>query len=156
MLLVRRPSPANTHSAKPYLVIFDNAQDPVLTNPWWPFSAMGSVLVTTLDLFFKTNNVAENGMALPTIDEEDAVKMAFDEVHPEAFSSNTDGDRREAETIVKRVGCPPLAVQNCVGAINAVKRTLKKYSARYTQPGPILEQWSVGDVSRSWAPYDQA
>lgn len=117
---------------------------------------MGSVLVTTLDPSFKTSNVAGNGMALPTIDEADAVRMVFDQVHSGAFSSNADDDWREAQTIVNRVGCLPLAVQNCVGAINAVERTLKQYSGRYPKPGPILEQSSVGNVSRSWAPYAQA
>ncbi|KAK1833470.1 hypothetical protein QBC39DRAFT_346112 [Podospora conica] len=142
--------------SKPFLVIFDNAKDPDLIIKWWPTGDMGSVLVTTLDPSFKTTNVAGNGMLLPDMEEEEAIRMVLSQVHSKALTGNTEDDRREAQTLVRRVSCLPLAVQTCVGSINAAERTLKHYNERHTESGPIVDKSLPGEASPPWAPYPQS
>ncbi|KAI0469332.1 hypothetical protein F4859DRAFT_523125 [Xylaria cf. heliscus] len=115
---------------QPWLVIFDNAVDQKLINSWWPYGPAGSILITTNDPAFGSNNVAGDGAELDELDSESGVKMVLNQITRFAQGHDKDLAKAEALKLVESFGHLPLAIQTAVGIINDSSRTLAQWNRR--------------------------
>ncbi|KAL8833577.1 MAG: hypothetical protein Q9170_004192 [Blastenia crenularia] len=137
-----------------WLLIFDNATDHHLINKWWPYGKHGAILITARSHVFATSSVANAGMELDKLPDDNAIDMILAQV-PRSSRNGDFDEREEALKIVKRVSGLALGVQAAVGLINETNYSLKRYNAKYTDARAVLKDTSAEQVHRNFAPYPQ-
>ncbi|RWA09517.1 hypothetical protein EKO27_g5578 [Xylaria grammica] len=134
----------------PWLVIFDNAIDQNMINFWWPHGPTGSILITTNDPVFSSNNVAGDGAELAELDNDSGVTMVLSQITQFAQGQDKNQAELEALELVSRFGGLPLAIQTAVGSINESSRTLAQWNRRASTE-VILK--STNQFNFNYAPY---
>lgn len=123
----------------------------------WPHGPAGSILITTVDPFFQSSNLAGQGQQLNELGEDAGVEMVIAELSEQARGrGNAEETRREAIELVRSVDNLPLAIKACIGFINDTSRTLAQYNRRYKSTEIVLKDDTSGHyVNSSHAPYSR-
>lgn len=133
----------------PWLIIFDNAEDPSLILDYWPRSKWGAILATTLDSIFADPAYFGNGRELLQLDVDSSIQFLLS-------SLNLPGTQSElAREIVQQVGCLPVAIRACISQIRAADCSLYDYNKEWNDPRSIINQSRVQYVDSKSARYDK-
>lgn len=125
----------------PWLLIFDNADDPKLVCSLWPRSRNGSILVTSRDPQFKTPNVAGHGKLLPSLEKDAAIELMRYGLPQLPW---TESDCSEALKILEVIGFHPFTILVVISQMNEAGCSLEDYRGEYQLNKIIKDAPSVG------------
>jgi len=127
-----------------WLLIFDNADNPVVLRPYWPHNAKGHVLVTS-----RARRLDELGIGSPVsldvLDEAAAVRFLLDRTGSSEFAAGT------AREVAQELGRLPLALEQAAAYMVAFQSPLDEYLTSYRKRrGEMLTRPPVvGDYPHS-------
>ncbi|KAL1884476.1 hypothetical protein Plec18167_002066 [Paecilomyces lecythidis] len=117
--------PGQVRSEASWLLIFDNADDPMILADYWP-QGSGSILVTSRDPLAKTMFTwTPSGLDLGPLSEQDSLTL-FKHLTGISTDDNT------ARLISKALGGIPLAISQMAGIIRQQDLTLSEFFELYT------------------------
>lgn len=119
--------PGQVESAATWLLIFDNADDPMILADYWP-QANGSILITSRDPLTKsmfTNR--SSGLDLGPLSQEDSLSL-FNHL----TESSNEPEDDTARQISDELGGVPLAISQMAGIIRRQDFTLSEFFELYT------------------------
>jgi hypothetical protein len=138
---------------EPWLLIFDNAANTSLVLEFWPkIGNSGAILITTRDPFFAQPDIAGDGQELLQLDEESAIALVRSSV------PRPTGDSQEyldAQKLVRRVGCMPLALRTCIGQMTEAGCTISQYQRNW-DTRQIISESNIKHVNMRNAPYSKS
>ena len=142
----------NSHEG--WLLILDNADDPVFLKPFLPTDGRGHILLTSRASESEFDILGIDPLKLGVLPEKDAVKFLLERTRRKKVEQE---DREAATELAKELGYLPLALEQA-GAYMAVKKMrFDRYLEMYRdQPIPTLESASPvmgeyeGTVATTW------
>ncbi|UKZ83205.1 hypothetical protein TrVFT333_011010 [Trichoderma virens FT-333] len=118
--------PGQVKSEATWLLIFDNADDPMILADYWP-QGSGSILITSRDPLAKSMFTRRPlGLDLGPLSEQDSISL-FN--HLTTASSESEGDT--ARKIADALGGVPLAISQMAGIIRRQDLTLSEFLELY-------------------------
>ncbi|KAL5344308.1 hypothetical protein ACLOAV_010737 [Pseudogymnoascus australis] len=119
--------PGEARSEATWLLIFDNADDPMILADYWP-QGSGSILVTSRDPLAKNMFTSRSlGLDLGPLTQQDSLTL-FN--HLTSISNEPEGDT--ARQISDALGGVPLAISQMAGIIRRQDLTLSEFFELYT------------------------
>jgi len=121
--------PGVAGSEATWLLIFDNADDPMILADYWP-QGSGSVLVTSRDPLAKSMFTRRpSGLDLGPLTQQDSLSLLHH------LTTNLDGSEDDtARKITDALGGIPLAISQMAGIIRRQDLTLSEFYELYTDP----------------------
>lgn len=117
--------PGQARSEATWLLIFDNADDPMILTDYWP-QGSGSVLITSRDPLAKTMFTGRlSGLDLGPLTQQDSLSLLN---HLTAIFNEPEDARRISDAL----GGVPLAISQMAGIIRRQDLTLSEFSELYT------------------------
>jgi len=111
---------------------------------------VGAILITTQLPVFANLDFCKKGRELLQLDEDSAIRLLQCSLtHPITLEDE------DARTLVKRVGCLPVAIRTCIGQINEADCSLEEYNKQWTDARAIIQDADVKHVETLNARYDK-
>jgi hypothetical protein len=119
--------PGQVRSDPTWLLIFDNADDPMILADYWP-QGSGSILVTSRDPLAKSMFTSRpSGLDLGPLSQQDSLSL-FNYLS----ANTTDQEDNTAQKISDALGGVPLAISQMAGIIRRQDLTLSEFFELYT------------------------
>jgi hypothetical protein len=135
------------HPNEPWLLIFDNADDPQLElEKLFPTGGNGHILITTRNSKFRTHATV-GSLKLTGLEEDDAVQLLFDRADISSPWDNT--TKEEGRRIARTLGCLARAVVQAGSSITCHQFTLERYLPHWEQYRMKRQEKGNTDVSRT-------
>lgn len=125
------PSGTQPASDASWLIVFDNADDPMLLTDYWP-QGNGSVLITSRDPLAKTIfSMRVSGEDLNPLGASDGASLLLRLTADSDSDEPEDGGTYLARSIVDALGGVPLAISQMAGIIRRQELTLREFFDLY-------------------------
>lgn len=119
--------PGQARSEATWLLVFDNADDPMILTDYWP-QGSGSILITSRDPLAKRMFTGKtSGLDLGPLTQQDSLSLLN---HLTAVSNESEANT--AKTISEALGGVPLAISQMAGIIRRQDLTLSEFLELYT------------------------
>ncbi|KAK6528137.1 hypothetical protein TWF281_009388 [Arthrobotrys megalospora] len=145
-----------TNLARPWLLIFDNADDPSMhLSKHFPAGNRGAILITTRNP--DTRHLATRWREVNVMPEEEAIELllkGISNILPSSSSSSSSGRNKTtsnpAKEVVRTLGYIPLAIAQAAGTIRQGICGLEKYCEVFSEKRKYLMEHRAGDDSSNY------
>ncbi|OAX81827.1 hypothetical protein ACJ72_03830 [Emergomyces africanus] len=135
------------HLSVPFLVVFDNADDPSILSTYWPNSVYGSVIITSRNPATREEGFAQHGLHLKEFDEEQGTKFLLS-LLDEKFRLSKD-DMLAAKKLVQQFGGLPLALRQAASFMRNKKCQPAQFAAIYQSRFQEIEQYTIPNYPKT-------
>ncbi|KAF2261850.1 hypothetical protein CC78DRAFT_535308 [Lojkania enalia] len=141
------------HLDRPFLIIFDNADDPSFLPSFWPSSIRGSVLITSRNLNARDVNLAKDGIHLKAFSDDAGSEFLCSMLDEGQTKSDT--DKEAIQSLARYFGGLPLALRQAGTFMTRKSISPSQFKHLYQQRFEEIEMLEVADyektVADTWA-----
>ncbi|KKZ61380.1 hypothetical protein EMCG_03986 [[Emmonsia] crescens] len=135
------------HLTVPFLIVFDNADDPSILSPYWPNSVYGSVIITSRNPTTSQEGFAQHGLHLKVFDDEQGTKFLLSLLDQGVPLSKE--DMVAANSLSRQFGGLPLALRQAAAFMRNKKCQPAQFSAIYQSRFQEIEKYYIPNYPKT-------
>ncbi|OJD10865.1 hypothetical protein AJ78_08235, partial [Emergomyces pasteurianus Ep9510] len=135
------------HLSVPFLIVFDNADDPSILSTYWPNSVYGSVIITSRNPATREEGFAQHGLHLKGFDDEQGTKFLLSLLDQKIRLSKE--DLLAAKKLVQQFGGLPLALRQASAFMRNKKCQPAQFGAIYQSRFQEIEQYTIPNYPKT-------
>lgn len=137
------------HLAKPFLLVFDNADDPSVLSPYWPNSVRGSIVITSRNPTTREEGFAQQGLHIKAFDDEQGARYLLN-LLPKGYVL-TDEDLVAANALSRQFGGLPLALRQAASFMKSKRCPVAQFATIYQRWFNVIDGFNIPGYDKTVA-----